>query len=84
MVLAAFLIWWGWRAVRIWHARNAEPFACAAVIASAVILVHSLVDYPLRTAGLSCVFAMCCVAIARYRQFAPPRPTQPRSRPDHS
>ena len=36
----------------------------AAVIASAAILAHSLVDYPLRTAAISALFAMCLAFLA--------------------
>jgi len=31
----------------------------AGAIASSAILLHSVVDYPLRTAAMSSVFAMC-------------------------
>lgn len=55
-VLGAFLLWWGARAGRIWLTPSANPFARAAVVASAVILVHEIVDYPLRTAGISSLF----------------------------
>src|SRR5690606_6002719 len=43
LLLTAFLLWWGWRAWRVWYARDADPFARAAVIAGATILVHSIV-----------------------------------------
>ena len=54
----AFLLWWGWCAVRIWRDDRASPYVLAAVVASATLLVHSLVDYPLRTAALSSIFAV--------------------------
>lgn len=60
-VLVAFFIWWSSRAGRIWLARAANPFSRAAVVASAVVLVHSLVDYPLRTTSLSSVFVASLV-----------------------
>jgi O-antigen ligase len=58
-VLGAFLIWWAVRGWGIWGDNTSSPYAKAAVIASAALLIHSLVDYPLRTAGLSAVFAAC-------------------------
>ena len=67
LALAAFFAWWLWRALRIWHAKSVDPFACAAVIASAAILIHSLVDYPLRTAAISTLFAVCCALMARWQ-----------------
>jgi hypothetical protein len=36
----------------------------AAAIASAAILVHSLFDFPLRTAGISALFAVCLALLA--------------------
>jgi hypothetical protein len=63
-VLTGFLTWWGVSARRVWRDAAASPYARAAVVASAALLVHSLVDYPLRTAGLAAVFAACCALIA--------------------
>ena len=58
ILLAAFLVWWGWCALRIWRDDRASPYVLAAVVASATLLTHSLVDYPLRTAALSSIFAV--------------------------
>ena len=46
---------------------DSGPFARAAVIASAAILVHSLVDFPLRTAAIASCFAMCLALLVRWR-----------------
>ncbi|WP_242097934.1 O-antigen ligase family protein [Sphingomonas sp. CROZ-RG-20F-R02-07] len=54
-----FLIWWARRIRAIWQAEERDGFAQAATIASAAIMLHSLVDYPLRTAALSAIFAAC-------------------------
>jgi O-antigen ligase len=58
VVLVGFLSWWVVRAWRVWTL-GASPFAKAAVIASATLLVHSSVEFPLRTAALSSIFAAC-------------------------
>ncbi|HZF44924.1 MAG TPA: O-antigen ligase family protein [Sphingomonadaceae bacterium] len=68
IVLLGFLLWWVVRAGRIWAGAPTSPFARAAVIASATLLVHSLVDYPLRTAALSSLFAACVALMAAPRQ----------------
>ena len=74
MALAAlFLAWWVVRMRAIWRAEEREPFAQAAVIASATIMLHSLVDYPLRTAAISVVFAVCVGLISGVRPYARPR-----------
>jgi O-antigen ligase len=62
-----FLLWWGARVVATWRAEQPDYFARAATITSAAILAHSLVDYPLRTAAISAVFAMCCALMAEPR-----------------
>lgn len=50
--------------------------ALGASIAIGAVLVHSLVDYPLRTAAMSALIGLCCVLMVR------PAET-PRSRRQH-
>jgi O-antigen ligase len=59
LLMLAFLGWWALRAARVWSEPEPAPFAKAATIASAALLVHSAVDFPLRTAALGAVFALC-------------------------
>lgn len=59
MLTAMFLGWWGLRVRAIWTAEEPDRFAQAAAIATAAIMLHSIVDYPLRTAALSVLFATC-------------------------
>jgi hypothetical protein len=47
-----------------------DQFALAGAIASAAILMHSMVDYPLRTAAISAVFAMSLALILQSRRSA--------------
>ncbi len=61
----AFLAWWLSRLRAIWLAGGGGPFVEAAMMASGVILLHSAWDYPLRTAALSTLLAVCCVIISR-------------------
>jgi O-antigen ligase len=67
LVLLCFLLWWLGRVVRIWRDSKPDYFARAASIASAVILAHSVVDYPLRTAAISALFAACIALMAEPR-----------------
>ena len=64
VLLLLFLAWWGSRAVAIWRSPNAAELARAACIASAAILLHSLVDYPLRTAAIATAMAMALALMA--------------------
>jgi O-antigen ligase len=69
-LVLVFLVWWGRRLVRIWSAEEPDHFARAATIASAAIVAHSIVDYPLRTAAIGALFAMCCALMAEPRPKA--------------
>ena len=71
IVLVLFLWWWGAAVRRVWRSVEAGPYARAASIASAAILIHSLVDFPLRTAAISTCFAMCLALLADRRTPAP-------------
>lgn len=68
IVLLLFLAWWGRSAWRAWRIPDVSPYTQAASIASAAILVHSLVDFPLRTAAISAVFAMSLALLVRPRR----------------
>jgi O-antigen ligase len=59
LVIVGFLIWWARAAWSAWRHAESGLYPRAASIASAAILVHSLVDFPLRTAAIGAVFAMC-------------------------
>lgn len=73
LLILAFLLWWAGRAIAIWRAPIVDHFARAASIASAAILTHSLVDFPLRTSAIAAVFAMSIALMAgpRRREKAP-------------
>lgn len=67
LLILVFLYWWTRRTIGIWRAEEADHLARAATVASAAILAHSLVDYPLRTAAISALFAMCLALMAEPR-----------------
>ena len=67
VLILLFLLWWAASAARAWGAGDSTPFARAAAVASAAILVHSIVDFPLRTAAISACFAMCLALLAERR-----------------
>ena len=65
-----FLLWWGIVAVRIWRSPLSTPFARAATIATAAILAHSVVDFPLRTAAISTIFAALIALMTQHLRSA--------------
>lgn len=78
--LLLFLAWWVGAARNRWADRLDEPFAKAGTIASAAILAHSLVDYPLRTTAMAGVFAMA-IALMVQRFARQPERTESDIRP---
>jgi len=65
VLILLFLIWWGAAVLRAWRLPGLGHYARAASIASAAILVHSAVDYPLRTAAISTIFATCLALLVQ-------------------
>jgi O-antigen ligase len=72
ILILLFLAWWAAAVWRAWRTAEAGPFARAAAIASAAVLVHSIVDFPLRTAAIAACFGMCAALLADSRA-APPK-----------
>ena len=59
-LLVAAIVFWAVLSWRAWTTRGSEArLQKAASIALAVPLLHSLVDYPLRTPGLAVLAAVC-------------------------
>ena len=61
----AFAIWFYRSARTNWAARSVNPGAMARIATVGIIVMglHSIVDYPLRTAGLSALFAGFCAML---------------------
>ena len=59
VLIVAFIAWWFAAARAGWRTGGGGPFVRAASIGSAIVLLHSLVDFPMRTAAISATFAMC-------------------------
>jgi O-antigen ligase len=76
VLMLLFLAWWSGAVWRAWRTGQAGPFARAAAIASAAVLVHSLVDFPLRTAAISACFGMCLALLADSRSAPPKEKTE--------
>lgn len=75
LLILAFLGWWVAAASAGWKSGGGGPYARAASISSAAILVHSLVDFPMRTAAISAGFAMCLALLIERRPVLRQDPT---------
>lgn len=58
-----FLLWYAKAVWRAWSAGDDRLFSRAATVIVALLLIHSLVDYPLRTTALAAVFAVACALL---------------------
>jgi O-antigen ligase len=68
VLLFLFLLWWLRSAALAMRPRESaarRAMAIAAASATLILLLSSLVDYPLRTPLLSAMFALFCVELAR-------------------
>ena len=64
LLILAFLAWWIHAVWSVWKGARGNPFARAASIASATVLIHSVVDYPLRTIAIGTSFGMFMALLA--------------------
>lgn len=70
ILLAAFLVWFGSASLSLWRRQPADvanldlALARAATIIVTVLVLHSTVDYPLRTTALMVLFGWACALLA--------------------
>lgn len=74
---SGFFLWFVVAAGRVWreaegNAADFDPIlARASTIVIALLAIHSLVDYPLRTTAMACVLALACGNLASFRSVDP-------------
>ena len=70
VLLAAFLFWFGSASLSVWRQRSSKisgldlALARAATIIVTILVLHSTVDYPLRTTALMVLFGWACALLA--------------------
>jgi O-antigen ligase len=69
-LILLFLLWWSLAVGDLRRAVVADRYAAAGAIASAAVLLHSFVDYPLRTSAISASFALALALLAMARAAA--------------
>lgn len=85
-LIIAFLVWFARRSWTAWRAgvSTQRDLQRAATIAIGAVLLHSAADYPLRTAALATVFALCCglleLAVRADAELSPERHRRSRLR----
>lgn len=76
VILCLFFAWWLRRARSDWLGKDNPELGRAATVATAAILAHSFVDFPLRTPGIAALFGACLammVVAIRPRPASNPR-----------
>lgn len=79
IIIALFLIWFLARVFVIWRSANASLLAKAFSISASLLLLHSIVDYPLRTPPMMAFFAIAMAMLSCgliQREKSRPRPTK--------
>jgi O-antigen ligase len=71
LLIAAFFFWWLRRSFAAWRSdlRGANLARAGSVIIG-IVLMHSIVDYPLRTSAIAAVFAVACAFLVPYASGA--------------
>jgi O-antigen ligase len=71
LLIAGFLFWWVRRSFAAWKSelRGANLARAGSVIVG-IVLMHSIVDYPLRTSAIAAVFAVACAFLVPYSPAA--------------
>jgi O-antigen ligase len=74
LLILAFIAWWATALVRVWRSEvPGAAMARAASVAIGVVLLHSIVDYPLRTSAIAAVLGFACALLVP----APRRESEP-------
>ena len=82
VLLVAGVGWWIAASVHVWSASDLEDVRLrrAASVALGVLFVHSIVDYPGRTAAIACLAMACAVLMAAPARSAASRSESSRNR----
>lgn len=82
-LLIVFLVWFGKRTWSAWRGSSSPTrnLQRASTVALGVVLLHSAVDYPLRTVTAMTLFAMCCAILEFAGQPEEQHQTRRRHRP---
>lgn len=83
LILAVFLGWWIHRTLQVWRLGSGTIYVRASTIASGALILHSLVDYPIRTGAVSTVFAACVALMAGARSWRALESARPARPPRH-
>jgi O-antigen ligase len=74
LLVLAFILWWARRSIAAWSADfEGSNIARAGSVIILVVLLHSIVDFPIRTSAIASVFALACALLVPYAPPVEPR-----------
>lgn len=63
-LILGFLAWWGVRSWQSWRSSSSGAgLGRAGAVMILLVLLHSIVDYPIRTSAMAAVFALACALL---------------------
>ena len=78
LLILAFLLWWVRRSLEVWRSSaEGANLGRAASIIILVVLLHSLVEYPIRTSAIAVLFAVACALMLPPQRAARARSAEP-------
>src|SRR5262249_39696993 len=87
-LMTLFIVWFLTRSVRVWARRDGSlgafdvSLARAATLVVALLIAHSMIDYPLRTGAIMAITAFACGLLVRPLRVEDHTPIpQPQARP---
>jgi O-antigen ligase len=70
LLVLAFVLWWLSRTLQVWRREfPGSALARAGSVVVGVVLLHSLVDYPIRTAAIAALFGCACALLLPPRKI---------------
>lgn len=61
VLILAFIFWWAWRMIGIWRSNfEGAGLGRAGSVLVLVVVLHSMVDYPIRTSAIAALVAVGC------------------------
>jgi O-antigen ligase len=78
LLVALFLVWWARRTLAVWRGDfRGAALARAGSVVIGIVLLHSIVDYPIRTSAIAALFALACALLVPFAGAAQPAVRRP-------
>jgi O-antigen ligase len=72
LIIGTFTIMFVRRTIRVWPKRTHRPYPVATALLALMVILASIVDYPLRTPAIALVFTLCLLAFFHVHHYHEP------------